>query len=328
MEIYGTLGPACARADTLARMLELGMTGLRLNLSHITLAGAEDWLEELEKAAALSGVRPGLLIDMQGPELRVGALTQPVTLPQGGTVTLGAGGIPVPEPVLPALTPGREVLLDDGKLLLRVERSLPGGARARVLRGGLLLSRKSLALPGADLHPPALTPADRANLRAARDHGVTGVMQPFVRDREDLQAVRAALDEAGCSRVRLLAKIENRAGLERLPQLLPAADEIVIARGDLGNDMPLWELPAAQKRIAVACRDGGKPFMVVTQMLASMERSPVPTRAEVSDIFNAVLDGAASVMVTGETAAGQYPAEVIKYLVNTVRAAERYRDEA
>ena len=153
-------------------------------------------------------------------------------------------------------------------------------------------------------------------------------MQPFVRDREDLQAVRAALDEAGCSRVRLLAKIENRAGLERLPQLLPAADEIVIARGDLGNDMPLWELPAAQKRIAAACRDGGKPFMVVTQMLASMERSPVPTRAEVSDIFNAVLDGAASVMVTGETAAGQYPAEVIKYLVNTVRAAERYRDEA
>ena len=125
MEIYGTLGPACAQADTLARMLELGMTGLRLNLSHITLAGAEDWLEELEKAAALSGVRPGLLIDMQGPELRVGALAQPVTLPQGKTVTLGAGGIPVPEPVLPALTPGREVLLDDGKLLLRWSDPFP-----------------------------------------------------------------------------------------------------------------------------------------------------------------------------------------------------------
>ena len=149
-------------------------------------------------------------------------------------------------------------------------------------------------------------------------------MQPFVRGRADLAAVRQAMAEAGCGQARLLAKIEDRAGMDRLPELMDAADEIVIARGDLGNAMPLWELPAAQKRVAAACRAAGKPFMVVTQMLASMERSPVPTRAEVSDIFNAVLDGASSVMVTGETAAGQYPVEVIRYLVNTVRAAERY----
>ena len=324
MEIYGTLGPACARADTLARMLELGMTGLRLNLSHVALTGAEDWLEELEKAAAMTGVRPGLVIDMQGPELRIGALAGPVALAEGDTVRLGGDGVPVPEAALPALTPGREVLLDDGKLLLRVTRSLPDGAEAAVVRGGTLLSRKSLALPGADIRPPAVTEADRANLRAARDRGVTAVMQPFVRGREDLEEVRAALGEAGCGKLRLLAKIESMAGVERLPQLLPAADEIVIARGDLGNAMPLWELPAMQKRIAAACRAAGRPFMVVTQMLASMERSPVPTRAEVSDIFNAVLDGASSVMVTGETAAGRYPVETMRYLVNTVRAAERY----
>ena len=157
--------------------------------------------------------------------------------------------------------------------------------------------------------------------------GVTGVMQPFVRSRRDLETVRRALDENGGANIRLFAKIENQTGLERLPEFLETADEIVIARGDLGNAMPLWELPAAQKRIEAQCRKAGKPFMVVTQMLASMEQNPVPTRAEVSDIFNAVVDGAAAVMVTGETAVGKWPVEVIRYLSNTVQAAERFLQE-
>ena len=166
--------------------------------------------------------------------------------------------------------------------------------------------------------------SDRENLRLARDYGVTGVMQPFVRGREDLEAVRAALDQAGGRDIRLFAKIENLDGVEKLAELIPAADEIVIARGDLGNSGPLWKLPALQKRIAAACREAGRPFMVVTQMLASMEQNPVPTRAEVSDIFNAVLDGAASVMVTGETAVGKHPVAAMEYLAGTVREAERY----
>ena len=189
----------------------------------------------------------------------------------------------------------------------------------------MLLSRKSVAIPGRELWLPALSEIDRENLRAAKEYGVTGVMQPFVRSREDLEAVRAELEENGCSGVRLFAKIENRVGLEKLEELLPACDEIVIARGDLGNAVPLWELPRVQKEMAALCRKHRKPFMVVTQMLASMEHSPVPTRAEVSDIFNAVLDGAASVMVTGETAAGEHPVEVIRYLVATAREAEIYR---
>ena len=188
----------------------------------------------------------------------------------------------------------------------------------------MLHSRKSVALPGRSVRLPALTESDLANIALAKDYGVTGVMQPFVRSREDLRAVRAALDAAGAEEVRLFAKIENKEGVSRLPELLDAADEIVIARGDLGNAVPLWELPALQKRISAACRAAGRPFMVVTQMLASMERSPVPTRAEVSDIFNAVLDGAASVMVTGETAVGQYPVETIDYLARTVREAEKF----
>ena len=325
MEFYGTLGPGCADADTLERMLRLGMTGVRLNLSHTALRAASPLLRALRTAADRCGVQPKLVIDMQGPELRVGALDGPVTLPEGGTVVLGGAGIPVPDLVLPALTAGQQVLLDDGKLLLEVTEPAPGGgARAAVLRGGVLQSRKSIALPGADIRPPAVTETDRANLRDATALGVTAVMQPFVRDREDLMDLRRAMEQAGWGGLRLLAKIENLDGVERLGELLPAADEIVIARGDLGNAAPLWELPALQKRIAAACRAAGKPFMVVTQMLSSMEHSPVPTRAEVSDVFNAVLDGAASLMVTGETAMGQYSAEVIRYLVSTAHEAENY----
>lgn len=323
VQIYGTLGPACSDTETLVRLFAAGMTGVRLNLSHIGLPGAAEQIEHLHAAARRRGVTPQLLIDMQGPELRVGALPAPLALEDGASVHLGTD-VPLPAAVLPHLLPGQEVLLDDGKLLLRVLEPLPDGALAQVERGGVLQSRKSAALPGVDVRLPAMTDSDRENLRLAAGCGVTGVMQPFVRGREDLEAVRSALDAAGGRDIRLFAKIENLDGVEKLPELLPAADEIVIARGDLGNAGPLWKLPALQKRIAAACRAAGRPFMVVTQMLASMEQNPVPTRAEVSDIFNAVLDGAASVMVTGETAVGRYPVEAMEYLVHTVREAEKF----
>ncbi len=320
VKIYGTLGPACEKEEVLEELLRLGLTGMRLNLSHIALPDAAGEIGALRRAAERVGVRPELIIDMQGPELRIGALAAPILLRAGETVSLEK--LALPRAALEQIRPGRELLLDDGKLLLTAVR----GGKAHVNRGGVLHSRKSLALPGLELRLPALTEADLQNIAAARDCGVTGLMQPFVRSREDLEAVRGALDAAGCGHLRLFAKIENREGMEKLPELLGACDEIVIARGDLGNSMPLWELPAAQKTVAARCREAGRDFMVVTQMLASMEHSPVPTRAEVSDIFNAVLDGAASVMVTGETAVGDYPAETVRYLVNTVRQAEQYRN--
>lgn len=358
IDIYGTLGPSCSDYETLKEMFSLGMTGVRLNLSHVTLPQSAARIAVMQKAAADAGVKPQLLIDMQGPELRVGRFETPVTLTDGGDALLvpppkggdalpggasanegalpGGGGtadaplIPVPQLIVPYLKPGQEVLLDDGKLLLSVTGpasgalSGSGAVRARVLRGGVLIERKSIALPGAHIYPPTLTETDLLNLLIAKNYGVTAVMQPFVRNRKDLETVRGVLDGADEKHIRLFAKIENTDGAAKLEELLPAADEIVIARGDLGNAVPLWELPGVQKNIAARCLAAGKPFMVVTQMLASMEEKPVPTRAEVSDIFNAVLDGAASVMVTGETAAGRYPAEVIRYLVNTVRAAERF----
>jgi len=323
-DIYGTLGPACADKDTLSRMFAAGMSGIRLNLSHVTLRKASEQVKALHEAAESCGVQAKLLIDMQGPELRLGSFEAETELVEGETVLLGLGGIAVPEIVLPHLLPGQEVLLDDGRLLLKVTEQVEDGAKAQVIRGGRLKSRKSIALPGADIHPPTMTAEDMQNISDAVEFGVTAVMQPFVRDAEDLKTVRAALDEKGGRHIALMAKIENMDGVEHLEELLPYADEIVIARGDLGNAMPLWQLPAVQKRISAKCRAAGKSFMVVTQMLYSMEKASVPTRAEVSDIFNAVLDGASSVMVTGETAAGAYPVEVIKYLANTAKEAEEF----
>ncbi len=324
MEIYGTIGPSCSDAETLYAMYASGMTGIRLNLSHATLEESARQIENIHKAASKCGKSAQLLIDLQGPELRIGPLSEPVLLSEQETVSLGGNGIPVPDMIIPCLQPGREVLLDDGKILLEICSSGPEHAEARVVRGGTLQGRKSIAVSGQSLSAPTLTPTDLRNIACAVRFGVTAVMQPFVRDRKDLDTVRSALVESGGEKVRLFAKIENREGIANLPELIPAADEIVIARGDLGNAMPLWELPRVQKQISEACRTAGKPFMVVTQMLASMENRAVPTRAEVSDIFNAVCDGASSVMVTGETAVGKFPVEVIRYLANTAGEAERY----
>ena len=226
---------------------------------------------------------------------------------------------------------------DDGAVIYKtcdreVTGQRPHAARSDrhdgvILCRGVLRSRKSAALPGVDVWLPVMTAQGRENLALAPLCGVTAVMQPFVRNADDLKTVRAAMNECGGTDIRLFAKIENRRGMDALAELLPHADEIVIARGDLGNAVPLWELPAVQKRIAAACRASGTPFMVVTQMLASMEHSRVPTRAEMSDVFNAVLDGAASVMVTGETAAGEYPADVIRYLALAAHAAEAFLKE-
>ncbi len=168
---------------------------------------------------------------------------------------------------------------------------------------------------------PTLTEEDLQNLKIAKQCGVTGVMLPFVRGKADILALRHALEEAGAADIRIFAKIENMTGVRALPEFIHLVDEVVIARGDLGNAMPLWELPRCQKQLSAACRAAGVPFMVVTQMLDSMCTRAVPTRAEVSDIYNAVLDGAASVMLTGETAAGQYPMQAMEYLVRTAQTA-------
>ena len=195
----------------------------------------------------------------------------------------------------------------------------------RVIRGDVVRSQQTIRIEGKEVYGDVVHRMDDENLELAKDYGVTSVMQPFVRSGEDIREVREALRVRGLDSLRIFAKIETLEGVANLDSIIREADEIVIARGDLGNAMPLWELPRVQKEIAAKCRAAGRPFLTVTQMLDSMTHRPTPTRAEVSDIFNAVLDGSSAVMVTGETAVGEYPAEVIRYLARTVKEAEDYR---
>ena len=346
IDIFGTLGPSCYDFEVLKSMFADGMTGIRVNLSHTMLTDCEEELTTVKNAAKVASVTPKILIDLQGPELRIGDIRESITLNEGDVIICGdsdlyysAGcSIPLDNKILSAMEASDRVLLDDGKILLEiidreseetnskleVTDRKASIAKAKVIRGGMLSGRKSILIENKPVQLPTLTEADHINIAEAVKAGITGVMLPFVRSRNDLTTVKAALAKAGADNIKVYAKIENMAGVAELDSLIPYSDEIVIARGDLGNSMLLWELPGVQKEIAAKCREQNKPFMVVTQMLSSMEHSKVPTRAEVSDIFNAVLDGASSVMVTGETAIGENPVDVIRYLSETVKAAERF----
>ena len=320
MRYYATLGPSCCDTAALAALLRRGITGFRLNLSHTPLAARTDWIDALHAAERETGLHAQLMIDLRGPEVRIGNMPAPLPLAEGAAVTLGAD-IPVDGDVLNALRPGMTVLLDDGAMALTV---VDGGV-CRVTRGGTLTGHKSLTLEGADLRRPALCEADLADLAQAAALGVNAVMQPFVRSAGDLRVVRQTMVENGLADAELFAKVENQPGLDALPDWLALCDVVTIARGDLGSSLPLERLPAAQKYIAALCRSRGKPFLVVTQLLHSMLDHPTPTRAEVLDIYNAVLDGADCLMLTGETAQGRYPLDSADWLIRVAQEAEKVR---
>ena len=333
-QIYGTFGPACKKQEILEKMIQSGMTGMRLNLSHTTLEKSKEYIENYRNAAKNYNIKPQILIDMQGPELRIGEVEE-VVLTEGKFIefelkevskTEMFHKVSIPKEVMETLEVGMEVLLDDGKIRVQITEVCEQEAVGKVLIGGVLKSHKSIKIVDVNVEMPILTTHDVENIRQAKEYGVTALMQPFVFSGEDLKKVRKILKEENARDIQIFAKIENRIGVENIDNILPEADCIVIARGDLGNDMPLWELPVVQKKIEEACKKHKKPYMVVTQMLASMEQNPIPTRAEVSDIFHAVYHGAEAVMVTGETAVGKYPVEVIKYLTNTAEAAIQYKN--
>ena len=371
VKIYGTIGPACRDKEILKRMFQEGMDGVRLNLSHTSLEEASSLIESFHSAARECGLNAELLIDMQGPELRIGALQRPVELPDGAVFWLAEDRfvkdsvlsgqpaatmnglpaapapndlplVPVAQHIIRAMNTGDRVLFDDGAIEAEVtlapdvsgaaplppegpdvSGAAPLRVRLRVVRGGVLKSRKSLKIVDRSVDGPVLTPQDIQNLKLVREYGVTSVMLPFVRSGRDLRTLRAAMEELGCGDLRIFAKIENREGVAHIEDIIPEADMVVIARGDLGNDVPLWELPGVQIDLGEACKAAGKPFLVVTQLLYSMTERPVPTRAEMSDIFYAVTGGASALMLTNETAAGKYPAAAMRYLRLAAEAAMR-----
>ncbi|MBQ9010912.1 MAG: pyruvate kinase [Clostridia bacterium] len=346
VKIYGTFGPSCQSQGILEKMIQEGVDGMRLNLSHTSLEESRFKIKHYRACTSRPEERE-IIIDLHGPEIRTGYLKSAVTLSEGTEFILKSKKtgetlpvVSVPPVFLEALEPGDEILFRDGQIKAQVVSELePSQSEAeteetekgrfrrflcRSTQSGIVNSLQTVKIIGKEVYGSTVTTRDHENLALAKELGITGIMQPFVRGSEDIQSVREAMELYGLD-LRIFAKIESETGLRHLDSIIESADVIVIARGDLGNAVPLWELPRIQKEIAAKCLDAGKPFMVVTQMLDSMIRKPIPTRAELTDIFNAVMDGASYVMVTSETSVGKYPVDVIRYLSRTVREAESYR---
>ena len=317
-KIVATIGPASEDHDTLRALVDAGMDGARLNFSHGTQedhARRNALLRELQEEVR----RPLTVIaDLQGPKLRVGKLPEPVVLERGGEVTL-AGGDQASDGVLtvsPAvigdvLRAGHEVLIDDGLIRLLVEEVEQGRVRCQVLVGGMVTSHKGVNLPGVPLPIPSLTRKDIGDLAFALAMDVDFVALSFVRSAADVRDLRKLIDDAGSS-ARVIAKIEKAEAVDVLDELLEATDGVMVARGDLGVEIGPAAVPLLQKRIIRRSLDYGKPVITATQMLESMLHQPEPTRAEASDVANAILDGTSAVMLSGETAVGSYPLEAVR----------------
>lgn len=316
--IVCTLGPACSEASVLVRMAEAGMDVLRVNMAHAdaaVLERARGLREEVERAVG----RPlGLLVDLAGPKMRVGELPRPLVLADGETVILRAaetaeeGAIPVPTPALfPSLTPGTLVLLCDGLVVLEVVAADASSAECRVLSGGVVTSRRGVNVRGRLPGLPSLTGKDLADLQAALRIGADFIALSFVRSVRDVNDLRGRIPAGGPC---LFTKLERPEALEDLGAIIDAADGVMVARGDLGVEMPIERVPMAQKRIIAACRAKGKPVITATQMLESMVEEPVPTRAEATDVVNAVLDGTDALMLSAETSVGRRPVEAVEMM--------------
>lgn len=321
LEIYGTLGPACCKQEVIEEMIQLGMTGIRLNLSHCNLGDRKDWITAFHCAQNKCGIKAQFLIDMKGPELRLSSNCEETYLPKGSMLTLSY--MFIPKPIMENACANDILFIDDGKLELKVEKNENGFLWCKTNRAGYLKGNKSIAIKGKSISGEVLTESDIENLKHAKEYGVTGIMQPFVRDSKDLIQVRKILNQYHLDDLKIYAKIENMEGVENLESIIPCCDHVVIARGDLGNATGLIHLPTVQKTIEKICNERNHPYMVVTEMLSSMIENEIPTRAEVSDIYHAIYHGASSVMLTNETAIGKHPIEAMKVLVDVSKEAKK-----
>ncbi|MFN2469480.1 MAG: pyruvate kinase [Gaiellaceae bacterium] len=331
-KIVATLGPASSTAETILALARAGMDAARFNFSHGT---HEDHAARaaLVQAAQEEVGRPiALIADLQGPKLRVGDLEQPLRLERGGEITVvgqdaarngaGPGELPVSPAVIgEVLQPGHDVLIDDGLVRLQVERIESGRARCAVLAGGTVQAHKGVNVPGVPVPIPSLTRKDLDDLAFALELGVDYVALSFVRSAADVRDLRDLIEHAG-STARVIAKIEKAEAVDALEDVLSEADVVMVARGDLGVEIGVAEVPLVQKRVILAALERGKPVITATQMLESMIGASEPTRAEASDVANAILDGASALMLSGETAIGAFPVESVTYMNRIALAIE------
>ena len=323
-----TLGPATATYETVRALTVAGMDAARLNMSHGTHDDHANSAEMVRAVQKELGRPLALIADLQGPKLRVGTLGAPRRLVKGqqvvvtGDVSARNGELPIaPAVVGDVLQPGHDVLIDDGLVRLRVETVEEGRARCTVIVGGQVTSNKGVNLPGAPIPIPSLTEKDMADLEFALDIGVDYVALSFVRAAADVRDLQALIGQAG-SGARVIAKIEKAEAIDALEEVLAESDALMVARGDLGVEIGAATVPLHQKQIILRCLDAGKPVITATQMLESMVEHAEPTRAEASDVANAILDGTSAVMLSAETAVGEYPIESVETMAEIARAVE------
>ncbi|MBE9507361.1 MAG: pyruvate kinase [Chloroflexi bacterium] len=330
-KVVCTIGPASSSPEVMRGLIQAGMNVARINFSHGNHATHAQSIAALRQVAEEEGQLVAIMADLQGPKLRVGEIEGGVIeLCVGDVVTLtsrpqpGAAEIPVPDPkLLRSLQAGQVILLDDGRLELTVVEANEGGLRCRVVTGGQLTSRKGINVPGAELPFSALTPKDQKDAAFALEQGVDLFALSFVRRATDVRELRQFLQGKGAA-LPIIAKIEKPEALVVFDEILAEADGIMVARGDLGVETPAEEVPFHQKRIIRACNQAGKPVITATQMLQTMIENPRPTRAEASDVANAVLDGTDAVMLSGETAVGKYPVETARTMGTICANAEAH----
>ena len=333
-KIVATLGPASSDLITIRALFDAGADVFRLNFSHGTLEQHQERLDLIRRVERETGRPIGVLLDLQGPKLRVGTFAAgPIRLEAGACFRLDLDPAPgderrvsLPHPeIFAALKPDIDLLIDDGKIRLRVESCGPDFAATRVIAGGALSERKGVNVPDVLLPISALTEKDRRDLDFGMTLGVDWVALSFVQRPDDMQELRDIVQ----GRAGVMAKLEKPAAIESLAAVVALCDAVMVARGDLGVELPAEQVPRIQKRIVRECRRAGTPVIVATQMLESMTQSPVPTRAEASDVATAVYDGADAVMLSAESASGRYPVEAVATMDRIIAEVERdpyYRD--
>ncbi|PYP49585.1 MAG: pyruvate kinase [Gemmatimonadetes bacterium] len=326
-KIVATLGPATGKPEQIAGLIDAGVNVIRVNASHGTPELRAGWIAAVRQAADAAGMPVAVLWDLQGPRIRVGKLAEPRELLPGETVVFApeevARGGELPTTYADLATdvrPGARILLDDGLLSVEVTRITPPRVEGRVQDGGTLTSNKGMNLPGLHVSAPALTEKDREDAAHAASVGADYLALSFVRRAEDLAELRALVPPE----TKLVAKIEKATALDDLPRILAASDAVMVARGDLGVELPFEEVPVVQKRLIREANRHGKPVITATQMLESMVHNPRPTRAEASDVANAILDGTDAVMLSSETAVGAHPLEAVRAMDRIIREMERH----
>ena len=334
-KLIAPIGPACDSSETIKAMIRAGMNVARLNFSHGTHEEHRKRLETIRQAADELGAFIAIMLDTKGVEIRTGRLQGGMAeLVTGGRFTLytdgrlgDATGISVSHRELPReIDVGSFILIDDGVIELRVTSVGPDCIECEVTRGGRLGDRKGVNVPGASLSVQSLTPENREDLLFAIEHDIVYIAASFVRNAADVLEIRNFLLERGAT-IPIIAKIENREGVENLDEIIAVADGTMVARGDLGVELPLQLVPIVQKKIIQSTVMNGKPVITATQMLDSMQRNTTPTRAEVSDVANAILDGTSAVMLSSETAAGAYPVEAVRTMSTLALEAEGHLRE-